>query len=210
MLKVVETYDRISWRVLINRVDHPWRNPARAINVGIRHAEGDYVLVMSPESLHVTDVPGVLFKTASQVNSTYSVGRICWCPREIVHEKGMAEAFKATEPKRYYGSVCAPRAAFEDLRGYDECNQTWGCDDDNLRARFKLHGLKLRYEWAAKAIHPLEQGEVNHNRIMQKEKTPAQRRRFLRPVGVCTNGPDWGRDFDEVLFERKVTTCSRF
>jgi GT2 family glycosyltransferase len=209
VLKVVEAYDQISWRVIINRLAHPWRNPARAINVGIRHAEGDYVLVMSPESLHVTDVPGALVKAASKSSASVSVGQICWCPRQVINEKGITEAFKETEPKIYYGSVCALRGAFEDVRGFDESNYTWGCDDDNLRARLELHGLKLKYEWGAKAIHPLEKDEVNHNRIMQKEKTSTERRRFLRPTNIHGNGKDWGRDFDEVLFERKGSphTC---
>ncbi len=201
VLKLVKSYKQISWRVIINRVDHPWRNPARAINVGIRHSKGEFVLVMSPESLYVTNMPGALMQAATRSNS-YSVGRICWCPRQIVNEMGLAGAFERTEPKIYYGSICGPRDAFEQIRGYDESNHTWGCDDDNIRLRFKLQGLKLKYEHFAMAIHPLEKGEVNHNRIMQREKTSGERKRYLRPVTCHANDNEWGRDFDEMLYER--------
>jgi GT2 family glycosyltransferase len=203
VLRLVQAYDQLSWRVIINRQDHVWRNPARAINVGLRHALGEYALVMSPESLHVTNVPKTLFAASTNSEAAlFSVGRICWCPRQIVNEKGLSAAFDETEPKRFYGSICAPRAAFEEVRGYDESNHTWGCDDDNIRERLMLCGLKPGYAPYARAIHPLEAGEVNHNQIRQTDKTPTERDLYLRPSTTCVNDADWGREFDEVIFEK--------
>ena len=203
VLQVINGYSQLSWRVIINRREHLWRNPASAINVGIRHAEGDFILVMSPESLHVTNVPKTLFERSSISDSFIAIGRICWCPRQVIDEKGLTGSFEETEPKRYYGSVCGPRAAFEAVRGYDESNKTWGCDDDNIRARFMLNGLKLKYTPLARAIHPLEAGEVNYNRIRQREKTSVERDLYLVPASSRVNVNDWGREFNEVVFERK-------
>jgi len=202
VVRLVKAYDQLSWRVIINRQDHVWRNPARAINVGLRHAAGEYVLVMSPESLHVTNVPKVLFAAGSSSEGLFSVGKICWCPRSIVNQKGLTAAFDETEPKRFYGSICAPRAAFEEIRGYDESNQTWGCDDDNIRARLMLCGLRPSYAPYARAIHPLEAGEINHNQIRQVDKTSTERDLYLLPATTCVNDADWGREFDEVIFEK--------
>ena len=202
IVRLVHAYDGLSWRVIINRKDHVWRNPARAINVGLRHATGEYALVMSPESLHVTDVPAVLFRASSNSQGLFSIGKICWCPRQIVNEKGLSAAFDETEPKRFYGSICAPRAAFEEIRGYDESNESWGCDDDNIRERLILCGLKPWYAPYARAIHPLEPGEVNHNQTRQVEKTLTERHSYLRPSTTRVNDADWGREFDEVLFEK--------
>lgn len=203
VLRAVEGHPAISWRVLINRREHAWRNPAVAINVGLRHASGEFVLVMSPETLHVTHVPQILYNRASDAPGHLTVGRICWCARQVVSEKGAARAFEETEPKRFYGSACGPRAAFEAVGGYDESNRTWGCDDDNIRARLVLAGLTLKYVPLARAIHPLEAGEVNHNRIRRREKTRLERDAYERPASAVVNGADWGREFDEVIYDRE-------
>jgi len=187
--------------VLVNRREHVWRNPAVPINVGLRHARGDFVLVMSPETIHVTNVPRVLSERAAEPDGGLAIGKICWCQRRVVEEKGAAAAFDETEPKRFYGSVCAPRAAFEAVRGYNESNKSWGCDDDNMRARLMLYGLKLKYTPIARAIHPLEVGEVNHNRIRQRDKTSVERESLTCPVTPVVNGEDWGREFDEIVYE---------
>jgi endoglucanase len=201
VLQVVRDYPQLTWRVLVNRREHGWRNPAVPINVGLRHARGEFVLIMSPESIHVTNVPRVLCERAAEAGGDLAVGKICWCERRVVEEKGAALAFEETEPKRFYGSACGPRAAFEAVRGYDESNKTWGCDDDNIRARLMLCGLKLKYAPVARAIHPLESGEVNHNRLRQREKTPLERQSLTRPLSPVVNGEDWGREFDEIVFE---------
>jgi hypothetical protein len=176
-----------------------------AINVGLRHAVGEFVLVMSPETLHVTNVPQLLYGWSTGSPSHLALGRICWCARQVVDEKGLARAFAETEPKRYYGSVCGLRAAFEAVGGYDETNKTWGCDDDNLRARLMLTGLKLKYLPAARAIHPLETGEVNHNRIRRREKLSLERRAYERPSSFVVNGADWGREFDDIVYDREAS-----
>lgn len=201
VLQVVKDYPQLSWLVLVNRREHGWRNPAVPINVGLRHARGEFVLIMSPETLHVTDVPHVLCRVAAESGGDLAIGKICWCERRLVEEKGAARAFEETEPKRFYGSVCAPRAAFEAVRGYDESNRTWGCDDDNMRARLMLCGLKLKYTPIARAIHPLEAGEVNHNRTWQRRKTSGERQSLTRPAQAVVNGEDWGREFDEIVFQ---------
>jgi hypothetical protein len=205
VLRAVRGRPSVSWRVLINRRDHRWRNPAVAINVGLRHARGEFVLIMSPETLHVTNVPQVLYEWAYGAQSHLVLGRICWCPRRDVDEKGLARAFEETEPKRYYGSACGLRAAFEAVGGYDESNRSWGCDDDNIRSRLRLAGLRLKHLPAAKAIHPLEPGEVNHNRIRRREKTWLERHSYERPSIAAANGADWGREFDEVIYDREAS-----
>ena len=201
VLQVVKDYPQLAWRVLVNRKEHAWRNPSVPINVGLRHARGDYVLIMSPESIHVTNVPRLLCETAADSGGDMAIGKICWCERRVVEEKGAARAYAETEPKRFYGSACAPRAAFEAVRGYDESNKSWGCDDDNVRARLMLRGLKLKYTPFARAIHPLEDGEVNHNRAWQRKKPSRERLGLMRPLEPVANGEDWGREFDEVVFE---------
>lgn len=199
VLKLVSRYSGIDWRVLINRLDHDWRNPAVPINVGLRHAAGEFVLIMSPESLHVSRVPRNLFYAASG-NDRFCVGRIHFCDRTIIEEKGLTQTYEEGIPKRYYGSVCAPRSALEEIRGYDESNRTWGGDDDNCRTRLMMLGLRMDYVPRAKALHPLAPGEaVGATKRLIKSET--ERHRYLRPESPVVNDENWGREFHEIIFE---------
>ncbi len=202
VLELVQAHPGISWRVLINRQDHAWRNPAVAINVGIRHAQGDFILVFSPESIYVNDVPTHLFNKARENEAVFAVGRVHNCAREVIDAKGLNQAYEEGEPKRYYGSICAPRQHLEMIRGYDETNQSWGCDDDNVRARLMLSGLEARYVRRAKVLHPLESNEVPRV-IRRQEKEDHERDFYVYPQSMLANGEDWGREFDEIIYEKE-------
>ena len=51
-------------------------------------------------------------------------------------------------------------------------------------------------------VNPLEAGEINHNQIRQVDKTSTERDRYMLPSTTCVNDADWGREFDEVIFEK--------
>ncbi len=48
-------------KIIVNDVDHEWRPPCKAINVGIRHALGDYVVYVDPETLILLPYDDYLF-----------------------------------------------------------------------------------------------------------------------------------------------------
>lgn len=200
VLGVVGAYPGISWRVLINRREHKWRNPAIPINVGIRHASGEYVLITSPESLYVTNVPEVLYNSTCPGSNCFSLGYVHFCERHEIARKGLARAYEEGTPKMYYGSICGPREAFEKIRGYDESNHTWGGDDDNCRARLTMLGLQRGCIPSAKMLHPLEPGEPTSVAKL-RIKTPAERDAFVHPKSAVTNDQNWGREFEEIIFD---------
>jgi len=205
VLELIGQYDQISWRVIINRQDHEWRNPAKAINVGIRHAKGAFVLTMSPECLHVTDVPHILFNSISSTDSYFAVGQLRDCKREVINEKGLVQAFESgLGNKMYYGSVCSPRTVLEAIRGYDESNKTWGGDDDNLRARMILYGLEKKRVSEAKMIHPFDLPHPGRGiRDILKTKTWDEREACLFPSSAVANNESWGREFGEIIYEKE-------
>jgi glycosyltransferase involved in cell wall biosynthesis len=207
VLGLVERYGRISWRVLINRREHAWRNPSVAINVGIRHAKGEFVLVLSPESICATDVPTMLLEGYGEPQPSFRLGRVHQCERSVIAAKGIERAYGEGEPKRYYGSICSPRAALESIRGYHESNRTWGCDDDNVRARLTLQGLRTEYVRRAGVIHPLEPHEVSR-KVRRREKDARERHAYVFPCSAVANGEDWGREFDEIIYERQGRAAS--
>ncbi len=199
-LRLVGSNAEIGWRVLINRRDHPWRNPARAINVGLRHARGEMALIISPESLLVTNVPDILSRLVAEADGCFTLGRICFMSRQTIAEKGLRRAYEEGEPKRYYGSMCAPLAALTEIRGYDEANGAWGGDDDNVRLRLIMSGLNMKYVPSAKALHPLEAGELVP-RLKGLVRDRRELQAAMRPPSAVANQADWGRDFDEIIYE---------
>jgi hypothetical protein len=201
VLELVQKCGQISWRVIINRQDHTWRNPAVAINVGIRHAKGGFVVILSPESICVTDVPTLLYEAANRTQSAFAIGQVHHCAREIIKTKGPASAYEEGEPKRFYGSICTARAALESIRGYDESNRSWGADDDNVRARLILNGLTAKWIGGAKVLHPLEPDEVKRE-VRRLEKDSREHDEYVFPQLAIANGENWGREFDEVIYDQ--------
>ena len=53
-------FTQFKFRVLVNDKEHPWRTPSKCLNVGIRHAQADFVAVMSPESILMLPTPEYL------------------------------------------------------------------------------------------------------------------------------------------------------
>jgi hypothetical protein len=200
VLRLVGSQAELRWRVLINRRDHPWRNPARAINVGLRHARGEMALIISPETLLVTNVPDILSGLVAETPGCFALGRICFMPLEVIAESGLRRAYEEGEPKRFYGSMCAPLAALTEIRGYDEANGAWGGDDDNVRMRLIMSGLNMKYVSSAKALHPMEAGELVP-RLKGLERNRHELQAALRPPSAVANQADWGRDFDEIIYE---------
>lgn len=49
-----------------------------------------------------------------------------------------------SKPKMFGGNVGIHRCDYEDINGYDEEFQGWGCEDDDLRVRLRQAGKKVR------------------------------------------------------------------
>lgn len=86
LIEFVKDYPFVNWRIVLNDKPHEWRNPAKPLNVGIRHATKKYVMVCSPESEMLTDVIGILRKTFEDYSDFphYAIGRVCFVNDEVV------------------------------------------------------------------------------------------------------------------------------
>ncbi len=49
-----------------------------------------------------------------------------------------------TKPKLFGGNVGIHRSDYEDINGYDEAFEGWGCEDDDLRIRLRQAGKRIR------------------------------------------------------------------
>jgi hypothetical protein len=220
VLKLVHaTESQIHWRVLINDTHHAWRAPSKALNVGIRNALGQLVVVSSPESVFVDDpltfAPEVINQEA------FVVGRVAFATYDefaLRESMGLAHVFEVAENsisvRMFYGSLLARRASFEAVTGYDERLEKWGGDDDNLRARFGQVGLRMIRHPDLRVIHlstqprrgiSLPPESFPSDRII----TPDDERELLSPSYAKPNPPSWGSDYDRVLYDWAVEANSR-
>lgn len=200
LLALLEQYPKVRWTVVVNDTPHPWRPPCRAINVGLRHSLGQFVLVCSPESAFVGDVPTLALQIMQAHPDKVLIGRVGFARfDDLLGGETLGQVFNAVVPPglkltTFYGSICAARKSFEAVHGYDESFTEWGGDDDNIRVRLELQGHKLLASPALQLLHlsfePRTGGEQFHPELDLYKCAP-------QSIQVNT-AQGWGRDFDRV------------
>ncbi len=148
VIELARQYPDIRWQILVNDQPHGWQPPCKAINVGVRHASHEVVLICSPESMFVTDVPAQALGTVRAEPRGVALGRVAFGTYAQLRELGASAAFdaqapNARDPFKLYGSIALARQELESIQGYDESLRGWGGDDDNLRARLAMNGARL-------------------------------------------------------------------
>lgn len=200
LLDYISQYPFINWKVVINEKPHEWRNPAKPLNVGIRQASKRYVMVCSPESEMVTDVIYILRKSFFDyaIYPHYAIGRVCFADEEDITECTF-DKYQSIP----FGSIMFEKAHAEQIRGYDETLLKWGGDDNNIRSRFEMNGIReLYFSGAMMAHRDIDNKEGKIRRGEPFEKLPnVALRHFFFPETACVNGEDWGTDFDKIIFD---------
>lgn len=198
VVEFAKQYKRVGWKVLVNRTEHPWRTPAKAINVGLRHADGDYVLIISPESRFVGDLPLMLLKDTNE--TTACVGALNDVPyEEWTNDKKTIAEFRSKKGIHFYGSICFSKERGRHIGGFDECMCKWGGEDDNFRSRLKLAGVNIKECPDANIIHMV----VANKYVKNSAEINTDLQRVYSPPSVrCPDCYDkWGTDFSEVLYQ---------
>lgn len=169
-----------SYKIKGNPNPHPWRNPAKAINVGLRMASGTHAIIMSPESILVSNVYSILMDKCN--DNTAALGRVVFHKGEIGHSP--EHSFSSSYIKDlYYGSICAPIDLFFKVNGYNESYNEWGRDDDDIRGRMKDVGIN---------IVKVSEGKVLH---YEPKATRPVRIPYVNDKVPFINGTNWGYDF---------------
>ena len=173
----------IKWRVVVNDQKHPWRPPCKAINVGIRHAYGDWIAVLSPETFIDLPKPDMLLVLASAERKSFYNGHL-----RFVKNVDMDEPFVPTDTCGY-GFLFCPKSWLEAVNGYAENRERWGGDDDDLQVRLqKTCGNKVVLS-SIHLTHP------EHQHLWPFERVARE------PIGDQMPEHDWGRDFDRVALD---------
>lgn len=200
VVELLKLYKSLSARVFVNSNTHPWRNPAKAINVGIRQAKGSHVLIMSPESICLSDVPDILFQAVKPVKAAFSIGHVTFMPKHGFIG-GDLEKFKTECEFTCFGSFCASRQLLSDVGGFDELNVTWGGDEDNLRQRLRIKGAFdiRRHDALIVHVEHDDRGTSTYRYV----KTEEECRAIINPPECIVNThTEWGTDFDTLYYSQ--------
>jgi glycosyltransferase involved in cell wall biosynthesis len=194
VLSLIQEYPFINWRVVVNHLPHEWRNPVKAINVGIRYATKKYLMVCSPESEFYTDAIYLLRNTLKEYPDHFVIGTVAF----ILCGEDDSD-FYSYMP---YGSIMAEKEHFIAIGGYDESLRRWGGDDDNIRARLEMLGIKKLILPEVKLHHRERDREGKEKRKEKHALIPVEEEiEIYYPNRYKVNDEQWGRDFCDVTYD---------
>ena len=204
LLALLARWPGIRWRVIVNDAPHDWRPPCMSINVGLRQARGEHVLILSPESACVGDLPAYVLAVLAAHPDGAAIGRVCFTRFDALRAgESFAEHFEANMTPvlhlhTFYGSIATRRETLLAVGGYDESFTGWGGDDDNVRVRLEMAGYRVLACPQQRVLHfsfedrPKTQYDIEEDFL---KCSPAQAR--------ANPGDDWGRAFDRLAFQHE-------
>ena len=172
-----------------------FRNPAYPMNVGIRAATGEVVILQNAECLHVD--PRAIAKLSSIVLVPASSSPRAVFARVVALNPDGSETMVycgPENPRPYFFCGAIFRKHLVDLRGFDEDYTGAGYDDDDLADRLGASGVQfvfsdvlVHHQWHAPAgVY----ADVDQMRELYQHKLAAMLRGEL---GIVRNvGRDWG------------------
>jgi hypothetical protein len=197
VVPVLEQCNEINWRVFENHQPHDWRNPARAINVGIRNASKEFILVMGPDSEMFSDIIWEFRCRESFYPACYFLGKVAFITEDMEVTKSNSSKFTYFP----YGSIFGRKEYFESVYGYNEKLDKWGGDDDNIRMRLSRSGLTKMFIDEAILLHRDKDLNENVERYRKAREMPAEiLKQIFLDSRVRINDKDWGRDFDTCIY----------
>ena len=204
VVSFVKTLD-LPTKVLLNEKSHEWRNPAKPLNVGIKHSDGEKILVMSPESCFWN-------KNALEnldihcTSHSFTFGDIKFCTyqeyKDLVRRYGHSVFVydNINSQTIDYGSICFMKEHAVRIGGYDGSRGNWGGENDNFRNRLEKAGI-MRVKANAHLVH-FQENLRSETAKKINTKFPGDYYEWRDNSMILANPTGWGNDFDKIIFER--------
>lgn len=199
LLDYIKQYPFINWKVIYNDKQHEWRNPAKPINVGIKHATKDYIMICSPESEFFSDVIYILRNTLENYPKHFAIGKVCFTENDLPISAENLKDLRFIP----FGSIMVKKEYLYQIKGYDENLIKWGGDDNNIRARLEYIGIQKLFLPEAILLHRDIDNEAGKKRreYKYKEITNETVRHFFYPLQSVANKEMWGNDFCNIIYD---------
>lgn len=208
ILNYIRAYPFISWKVIVSNEGHMWKNLGKVLNIGIRQATKQYILIMNLEQEFYTDVIYELREKLEHYPEYYAISHVFSLEnqQEINEETLENHCCKLTP----YGSIMAKKEYFERIGGYSECQLEWNIRHENLCIRFDLAGIRRLHFPDAVSIS--QNGFLlrikNHSeQLLQTSQNILSEK--LLPTVINENGTKWGYDFNTVVYDWKTNPFAK-
>ncbi|MEM8937936.1 MAG: glycosyltransferase [Bacteroidota bacterium] len=198
LLNLVQQYPFINFKIVINRKKHEWRNPCKVLNVGILNSTYSYIMVLDPEVELMADVVYQLRYTLQYHKNSYATGVVSFISHNDTLHNISEDAWLP------YGSIMAPKKDLIHLKGYNENFTEWGGEDNQIRRKLDLIGLRQIELLDAKTVHREKKNDGHLKRSLRVNKMPIRHlKNILFPRSAIFNDENWGTDFKEILWDWK-------
>lgn len=191
LLELIKEYPLINWIIIYNNEPHEWRNPSKAINVGIKASTKKFILVCSPESQFHTDVIYQLRYYCEYYDSCFCIGRVEFSSYDCSIEN------KRSAP---YGSICVRREYIDLVSGYSECFFKWGAEDDNFRSKLEYKGIKKIYIEQAVLIHYEDEDALKKRHLKVSSVSLGAKKKGINPKKSDFFNKGWGNDYSNIAY----------
>lgn len=206
LINYLNEFPFLNAQVIVNRIPHEWRNPSKALNVGIKNSSRKYIFIASPETELLTDVIYQLRYILQYYPDSFAIGQVAFLDfedtpllKDIHHHELLP-----------YGSLMVERKYLDEIGGYAERLTGWGGDDNNIRTRLELAGIKRMFVSQAIAIHREENSDGHTSRNKRNTAMPVEvYKEIYYPQKTMVNEDSWGTDFNERVYSWKFRTCKR-
>lgn len=197
LLQLLKKYPLINWKLIVNEQKHKPRNHAPVLNVALKHATKKYVMQIDPEVEYYTDIILQMRTAISYYHKHYILAYMAYIPYEMdVNQKNINSLNFMP-----WGNIMVERRCLEEINAYDETFLKWGGEDDNLRARLDMLGVKKLLLPKALTIHR----EKNYNpkeRTDKVEKHTAEDWKKMKyPTETKVNLNGWGTEFNDLIYD---------
>lgn len=196
LIELLKVYPFINWKLIVNKKKHAPRNPAKVLNVGIRHASKSYIMVSDPEVEFYTDVILELRVALEYYKKHYAIGTCAFVEmRDLINENNLDQLWLME-----YGSLMVAKEYLEAIRGYDESYQKWGGEDDNIRKRLDMIGVNKLLIPQAKSLHREKVLRLKERLDRSGGLRPDYVRKTYLPDNARPN-EKWAVDFKKVSYD---------
>ena len=197
LLMLLQNYPFINWKPIINERKHAPRNHASVLNVGLKHATKKYILQIDPEVEFLTDIIWQMRDAIEKYPMHYILAMMAYEP----YEQELTENNIKELDFIPWGNLMVERNHLYKLHGYDETFITWGGEDNNMRARLDMSGIKKFILPEAKTIHREKNYDPNERSKRINKHSISDWRKMNYPSEAIANKDIWGSEFNKVIYD---------
>ncbi len=202
LLKFIKKYPFINFKILINRKSHQKYNYGKVLNVGIRAASFDYILILNPKVELINDI---IYKLR-YVMSFYPKTFVSGINTSINYNDTNSDLTKKWE---FNESIMVKKSDLLSIKGYNENFEDCIVQNEQVSRRLELSGVQKMKILDAKMVYVKENDDKHTESSNIKSQISTKFLKYLLfPKKTIFNNYNWGKSFNEIIWN--WSTCKSF